>query len=61
MNSKYVLINEITEQILDKSDDLSELKKLALRMSNKKGKSQTLIIKESSSDEIIAQFGLLLD
>ena len=58
---KYILINEITDEILKTSDSLPELQKAASKLSIKKGNKQTLIIKESATDEIIEQYGLLLD
>lgn len=60
-NEKYVLINELTEEILKMSDSLPELQKEASKLSAKKNKKPTLIIKESATDEIVEQYGLLLD
>lgn len=59
--AKYILINEITEEILRTSNSLPELQKIASKLSIKKGKKQTLLIKESATDEIVTQYGLLLD
>ncbi len=61
-DGKYVLINELTEEILKMSDSLPELQKAASKLSSlKKGKKPTLLIKESATDEIVQQYGLLLD
>lgn len=60
-DGKYVLINELTEEILKMSDNLFELQQEASKLSSKKKGKQTLIIKESATDEIIEQYGLLLD
>lgn len=60
-NGKYVLINELTEEILKISDSLPELQKAASKLVSKKGKKPTLLIKESATDEIVQQYGLLLD
>lgn len=59
--AKYILINEITEEILRTSNSLPELQNIASKLSTKKGNKQTLIIKESATDEIVTQYGLLLD
>jgi len=59
--AKYILINELTEEILRTSNSLTELQTIASKLSEKKGVRQTFIIKESATDEVVTQYGLLLD
>jgi len=62
MENKYILINEITQEIIKSSDSLSELQTLASQITtSNKNKSKSLLIKESVSNETVAQYGILLD
>ncbi len=60
-NDKYVLINELTNEILKSSDSLGDLQIAATKLSIDKHKRKQLIIKESATDEVVQQYGLLLD
>lgn len=57
---KYQLLNELTQEILRTSDSLEELEEFALKEFKKK-RNQSFVLKESSKDEVIKQFGILCD
>lgn len=57
---KYELLNELTQEILRTSDSLEELEEFALKEFKKK-RNQSFVLKESSKDEVIKQFGILCD
>ncbi len=57
-NNKYVLISELTNNILKSSDKIEELVELAKPLMKK---GQSLLIKESNTGEILKEFKILLD